>query len=152
MLLKTPLKWFIPILSPILKKIPGNEYFFKCINEGYGDFNGRARRSELWYYYLLYIIYYFIIMICVGVLIAIFSVLNLNNLGSIIVGILLFLAFVPFIVPSIAVAVRRLHDTGKSGWLFLIAFIPFGGLVLLIFYILDSTPGANQYGENPKGM
>jgi uncharacterized membrane protein YhaH (DUF805 family) len=57
------------------------------------------------------------------------------------------------IIPSIAVTVRRLHDTDRSGWWFLLSFVPLiGGLVLLVFEVLDSTPGANRYGPNPKGV
>lgn len=55
------------------------------------------------------------------------------------------------IVPSLAVAVRRLHDIGKNGLWLLIALIPFiGAIVLLVFYVTDSQPGDNQYGPNPK--
>jgi len=54
-------------------------------------------------------------------------------------------------VPSIAVAVRRLHDTERSGWWLLIALVPFiGAIVLLVFMVQDSKPGKNQYGANPK--
>lgn len=57
------------------------------------------------------------------------------------------------ILPSIAVAVRRLHDTGKTGWWLLISFIPLvGAIVLIIFYVSDSQPGSNKYGVNPKGL
>ncbi|WP_249138314.1 DUF805 domain-containing protein [Phenylobacterium montanum] len=55
-------------------------------------------------------------------------------------------------VPSLAVAVRRLHDSGKSGAWILVALVPvIGGLVLLVLYLLDGTPGDNQYGPDPKG-
>jgi len=55
------------------------------------------------------------------------------------------------LVPSLAVSVRRLHDTGRSGFWLLLAFVPLiGGLVLLVFEALDSQPGDNQYGPNPK--
>ena len=57
------------------------------------------------------------------------------------------------IVPSLALVVRRLHDTGKSGWFYLITFIPLiGGIWLLIIYCTDSENGANNWGENPKGI
>jgi uncharacterized membrane protein YhaH (DUF805 family) len=56
-------------------------------------------------------------------------------------------------VPSLAVAFRRLHDTGRSAWWILIALVPFvGAIVLLVFTCLDSTPGPNQFGQNPKGV
>jgi uncharacterized membrane protein YhaH (DUF805 family) len=55
------------------------------------------------------------------------------------------------IIPSIAVGIRRLHDTDKSGWWLLIALIPLiGGLVLLFFFVSDGTSGPNQYGPDPK--
>src|SRR4051794_8393565 len=57
------------------------------------------------------------------------------------------------LLPSIAVTVRRLHDTGRSGWWILISLIPIiGGIVLLVFMVLDSEPGVNQYGPNPKAV
>ena len=56
------------------------------------------------------------------------------------------------LIPSLAVSVRRLHDTGRSGWWFLLAFIPLiGALVLIYFMVQDSQAGSNQYGENSKG-
>jgi uncharacterized membrane protein YhaH (DUF805 family) len=56
------------------------------------------------------------------------------------------------LVPSIAVTVRRLHDTGRSGWWILISLVPvIGWIVLLVFMLTDSQPGSNQYGPNPKG-
>jgi uncharacterized membrane protein YhaH (DUF805 family) len=55
------------------------------------------------------------------------------------------------IIPSLAITVRRLHDTGKSGWMILLCLIPkVGGIILLAFMVLDSDPGPNQYGSNPK--
>ncbi len=57
------------------------------------------------------------------------------------------------LIPSLALCVRRLHDTGKSGWFFFISFIPLvGAILLLVFLATDSQPGPNQYGPNPKGM
>ena len=58
-----------------------------------------------------------------------------------------------FLLPSIAVAIRRLHDTGRTGWWLLLALIPLiGAIVLIVFYCLDSQPGENEYGPNPKGV
>lgn len=55
------------------------------------------------------------------------------------------------LIPSIAVGVRRLHDTGRTGWWLLIGFIPLiGAIVLIVFFVLDSQPGTNAYGPNPK--
>ncbi len=56
------------------------------------------------------------------------------------------------IIPTLAVAVRRLHDTDRSGWWILISLVPLiGSIVLLVFYVMDSTPGQNRFGPNPKG-
>lgn len=57
------------------------------------------------------------------------------------------------IIPSLAVCIRRLHDTGKSGWSLLFVLIPFiGSIILLIFLITDSQPGENKWGPNPKEL
>ena len=57
------------------------------------------------------------------------------------------------LIPALAVSVRRLHDTDRSGWWFLINFIPLiGAIVFLVFTVQDSKPGENQYGSNPKDM
>jgi uncharacterized membrane protein YhaH (DUF805 family) len=53
------------------------------------------------------------------------------------------------LLPSIGVTVRRLHDTNRSGWWFLLAFVPVVNIVLLVFLVLESTPGDNQYGPSP---
>lgn len=65
-------------------------------------------------------------------------------------GLALLLFWLATIVPSLAVTIRRLHDTGKSGWWVLLGLIPFVGLVLLVFLALDGEPGDNQYGPSPK--
>ena len=67
------------------------------------------------------------------------------------VGLLQGLYSLAILLPSLAVTVRRLHDTGRTGWWVLISLVPvIGGLILLIFMVLDSEPGTNQYGPNPK--
>jgi uncharacterized membrane protein YhaH (DUF805 family) len=64
---------------------------------------------------------------------------------------LLVVYYLAVLVPSLAVVVRRLHDTGRSGWWFLVGFVPFvGGIILLVFLVQDSAPGENEYGKNPK--
>lgn len=66
-------------------------------------------------------------------------------------GLLSGLYALAMIVPSIAVTVRRLHDTDRSGWWYLLVFVPLiGGLVILVFMFLDGTPGSNRFGRNPK--
>lgn len=111
----------------------------KSVFSQYAGFNGRARRSEFWYFYLFNII--------VAAVLGILS--SFLGFFSIISG----LYSLAILVPSIAVGIRRLHDIGKSGWFYLICFIPLvGSIILLIFFAKDSEPGENQYGPNPKGL
>ena len=106
----------------------------------YVGFSGRARRSEYWYWVLFYII--------IGVIASLLdrAVFNsTNSWFSYIVGLALFL-------PGLAVAVRRLHDTSRSGWWVLIGLIPvIGAIILIVFYVQDSH-GDNQYGPSPKAV
>lgn len=102
----------------------------------YAGFTGRARRSEYWFFYLATVVAYIVASIIDSII------------GTSILVILLALAL---IVPSIAVGIRRLHDTDKSGWFILIGLIPIiGAIVLIVFFVADSGPD-NQYGPNPKG-
>ena len=114
----------------------------------YATFKGRARRSEYWFIQL------FLIITNVAVGAIDFALMNgdvdrfIANGGGGIVG--LVWIFVT-IVPALAVLVRRLHDTGKSGWWVLMGFVPFAGaFVLFVFSVLDSTPGENRYGTSAK--
>src|SRR3954469_25884693 len=109
----------------------------------YAVFGGRAQRKEYWMFFLFNFIIT-IVLIGIDNLIGAFS----PQAG---IGLLLGLYCLAVLIPSIAVTVRRLHDTGRSGWWILIALVPFiGGIVLLVFMVLDSQPGENQYGPNPK--
>jgi uncharacterized membrane protein YhaH (DUF805 family) len=117
-----------------------------CLQLKYADFNGRARRSEYWWFALFVGLLFVVLEILFGVLGQASSTLT----G--IMGLLLLIVAVGLIVPSLAVGARRLHDTGKSGWWLLLNLVPFGGIVLLVFFLLDSTPGPNQHGANPKGI
>jgi uncharacterized membrane protein YhaH (DUF805 family) len=109
----------------------------------YADFTGRARRKEYWLYTLLLIV----------ALYAVIFVESMVGLGGMFLtyGALSLLLMLGTLIPSIAVGVRRLHDTGRSGWWMLIALVPLiGGIVLLIFMVLDGTRGPNEYGADPK--
>lgn len=104
----------------------------------YAVFEGRARRKEYW----MFVLFHVIVSIALALL---------ANVASIL-GILYILYILATLVPAIAVTVRRLHDTDKSGWFVLIAFIPFvGGLILLVLNILEGTKGPNKFGADPKG-
>lgn len=117
--------------------------YYLSVLKQYAVFSGRARRKEYWYFVLFNVIAGFIL----GFIDGITGMFNAEA-GIGLLGIIYSLAV---IIPSIAVAVRRLHDTGRSGWWLLIGFIPLiGALVLLVFFIFDSQSGENQYGKNPK--
>lgn len=114
----------------------------------YANFKGRARRSEYWYIQLF--------LVLTNLAVAAIDLILMNgdidrflaNGGGGIVGLVWILVT---IVPALAVLVRRLHDTGKSGWWILIGLVPFvGTIVLFVFSVLDSNAGANRYGESPK--
>ena len=103
----------------------------------YAVFNGRARPKEYWYFALFNII----ISIALAVIDAITGIGLLGGLYTLVV-----------LIPSIAVSVRRLHDTDRNGCWLLIALIPLiGAIVLLVLMVQDGKPGENQYGSNPKG-
>jgi uncharacterized membrane protein YhaH (DUF805 family) len=109
----------------------------------YAVFDGRARRKEYWMFFLITVVIT-AVLILIDILIGTFS----PQLG---VGLLAGIYSLAVLIPTIAVTVRRLHDTGRSGWWILLGLIPFiGGIILLIFMLLDSQPSANQYGPNPK--
>ncbi|MCP8968105.1 DUF805 domain-containing protein [Ectobacillus ponti] len=105
--------------------------------QNYVGFSGRARRKEYWMFALVN----FIIGLVFALLMQAADVFGLiSNLYSLAV-----------LLPSLAVSIRRLHDTGRSGWWLLISLIPIVGfIVLLVFFCQDSQSGENQYGENPK--
>lgn len=123
------------------------EYFKMAVTEKYAQFDGRSTRSEYWYFVLAYMLIAIAVCVVIGMLAFI-----LGDSGGVISMILfgaLLLGGLALIVPSIALSIRRLHDTGKSGWWYLIAFVPLGSIVLLVFMCLESQPGPNEYGPNP---
>lgn len=112
-------------------------YFTECFTKKYADFNGRSRRSEYWYFVLFNAIIGIVASVIDGVT------------GYPVLGTVYGLAA---LIPGIAVAVRRLHDTGRSGWWYLLVFTIIGIIPLIIWFATDGTPGTNEYGSNPKGI
>ncbi len=126
----------------------------------YANFSGRARRKEYWLWQLFLFLLFFALAtwlrLTVGPLeqlpapgleteIMVFpKAMQLPLVVASIAGLGLFL-------PSLAVIVRRIHDSGNSGWWILILLTGVGGIVLLIFGLMDGTPGENRYGPDPKG-
>ncbi|MDR0254966.1 MAG: DUF805 domain-containing protein [Stenotrophomonas maltophilia] len=112
----------------------------------YAQFEGRANRREYWMFQLFMLIVSAVLMVplVAGL------VMQSDVLG--IASIILFVVFwLATFVPVIAVTVRRLHDCNQSGWMYLLAFVPFGGLVIFVFALLPGTPQENAYGPVPSG-
>jgi uncharacterized membrane protein YhaH (DUF805 family) len=109
-------------------------------------FAGRARRKEYWMFALINFV------ICVALGIVAMTMLGASQKSALMIDAVLGVYFLLILLPSIAVTVRRLHDTGRSGWWFWIQLVPLvGPVVLFVFTVLDSTPGSNPYGPSPKG-
>lgn len=110
--------------------------WYLAVLKNYAGFSGRARRKEYWMFTLFHAI----------------AIAVLFGIGAAMDSMILYFIYVlATLVPSLAVTVRRLHDTGRSGGWFFIAFVPFvGGIILLVFTVLEGQPAANQYGPNPK--
>jgi uncharacterized membrane protein YhaH (DUF805 family) len=112
-------------------------YWKRAVLENYANFEGRARRAELWWFVLAN----FLIGLVFNVLIAIASIF----------WVLYIIFELAILIPGIAVGIRRLHDTDKSGWWLLIGLIPLvGAIVLIVFFATDGTRAPNQWGPSPK--
>ena len=119
-------------------------WYLKVLQQ-YTDFSGRARRKEYWMFFLFNMIFAFCAAIIDNILGLKFDQNSPYGFLYIVYGLFMFL-------PGLAVLVRRLHDVGKSGWWYFIAFIPIlGAIWLLVLLATDSNPGSNEYGANPKG-
>ncbi|MBV8315053.1 MAG: DUF805 domain-containing protein [Planctomycetaceae bacterium] len=122
----------------------------------YAVFSGRARRKEYWMFTLFNTLIASAIFIAAVLASDVATVLTKSGhspLSSLSIPLILafYLYALAVLVPCVAVTVRRLHDTGQSGWLCLLYLVPtFGTAALLVFMLLDSAPGQNQYGPNPK--
>jgi uncharacterized membrane protein YhaH (DUF805 family) len=119
-------------------------WYLKVLKQ-YADFNGRARRTEYWMFFLFNMIFAIVAMLLDN-----FLGIAMEEIGY---GPLYGLYALGMFIPGLAVGVRRLHDVGKSGWMMLIGFIPLiGAIWLLILMLTDSNSGVNEYGENPKEL
>ena len=112
-----------------------------CVLTKYADFSGRARRAEFWGF----------VVVNAAVYVMLLVLLLLLDPGPELVLALPGIFALAMLVPSLAAAVRRLHDTNKSGWLLLVALVPIvGSLILLFSYLGDSDEKTNDYGVSPK--
>ncbi len=126
----------------------GKNWWLEALKK-YAVFDGRARRKEYW----MFALFNSLVALAWAVEAIVFGVAP-ENQG-------LFVAFfwlptlysLAILLPSLAVMVRRLHDTDHSGWWTLISLVPLvGGIVLLVYLARDSDPSPNRYGPNPKGV
>ena len=120
--------------------------FQEAIRSGlskYITWQGRASRSEFWFFYLFFLIALVVASIIDGIL---------GTKTESGVGYLYILVVLGLFLPTISVVVRRLHDTDRSGWWYWIGLIPLVGLILLIvWWAAKGTTGSNQYGPDPLG-
>ncbi len=126
---------------------PGSpiDIYKSVLTEKYADFTGRARRAEYWWF----------VLVNFGVVIGLWIATVILGSISDALGVIGFLAigvyYLALIIPSIALSVRRLHDTNKSGWMLLLVLIPLvGSIVLLVFYLTDGDRATNNFGPSPK--
>lgn len=132
---------------------------FASMFKKYFDFKGRSRRSEFWLAYLanMLILLVFCIPFITTWVNAVFSMESGKSYSDLMLRLVVMLIITMvysliIFIPWISLMIRRLHDAGYSGlWLF-ICFIPFGYVALFVFFCLDSQPGTNRYGKNPKGI
>lgn len=118
-------------------------YFVRAFTKNYANFSGRARRKEYWGFVL-------------------FKMLNLVIFGlspfihqtsdlPLILIVITMVVGLALLIPGIAVTVRRLHDTDRSGWWYFLFLLPvLGVLVLLVFFCIEGTKGDNRFGADPK--
>jgi uncharacterized membrane protein YhaH (DUF805 family) len=110
--------------------------WYLAVLKNYVGFAGRARRTEYWMFFLF--------NIAIGIILEIIGLALRNE-------ILYYLYGLTVLLPALAVAVRRLHDTDRSGWYLLIGLIPLvGAIVLIVFLATEGQRGFNQYGPDPK--
>ena len=118
----------------------------RSVYGNYAKFDGRASRSEYWWFFLFSFLVALAFWVVALVLYA--ATRSAAVFGIVFAGIAIF--GIASLIPSIAVGVRRLHDTDRSGWWYLIAFIPYiGAIILLIFFALPSSPTYNRFGPPP---
>lgn len=117
------------------------EWYLKVVRDNYANFQGRARRQEYWMYALINLI--------IVIILSMFDTLLFSSGNNFISGIY----SLAVLLPGIAVSVRRLHDTDRSGWWLLLTFIPIVGvIILLIFMCVEGDHVNNRFGSNPKAL
>ena len=117
-----------------------------AIMNNYANFSGRASRSEYWWFAL----FGFVVNASANIIDAI---LGIEIISGSPYGPLTSIAILALLLPQISLVVRRLHDTGRSGWMYLLALIPcVGFIILLVFLVQDGEPHPNAYGDVPTNI
>jgi len=117
-------------------------WYLDVLKSKYAQFSGRSRRMEYWMFVLINV------LISIALVVVDFMAGTMSSAGLPLISGLYSLAV---LIPSLAVLIRRLHDTDRSAWWLLILLIPLiGSFVLLVFLFLDGTPGDNRHGASPK--
>ncbi|MEL6587463.1 MAG: DUF805 domain-containing protein [Pseudomonadota bacterium] len=105
----------------------------------FGRLDGRARRTEYFSLYLLQVFWYFAVLLTRPL-----------AFSEVAVALILLASGLVFVVPSISVTVRRLHDAGLSGWFTILFFVPFGAFVLFLMALIPPQPAGDRYGPDPR--
>jgi uncharacterized membrane protein YhaH (DUF805 family) len=115
-------------------------HWYTDVIKKYAVFDGRAARPEFWWCVLIN-------LIIAAVINLVFSAIGGRNTGQVVSD----LYSLAVLLPSLGVGIRRLHDTNRTGWWYLLVFIPvIGWIVLIVFLAMASDPGSNNYGPNPQ--
>ena len=123
------------------RQVSFKEAVVRALTQNYCNFSGRASRSEYWWFYLFSCIVSWVVSIIVSLF---SSDLSTMYIASMVVGL-------AFLLPSLGIAVRRLHDIGKSGWWMFISLIPLiGAIILIVWWCKDSQMEPNEYGPVPN--
>lgn len=119
----------------------------------FATFSGRAARSEYWWFTLYLLVTSIIVAViesALGLGSGVMETVDGGVAASYSGGPLSIIWSLGNLLPSLAVGVRRLHDTDRSGWWYLIAFVPLVGfIVLLVFFCSKGTTGSNRFGDDP---
>lgn len=125
-------------------------YFTKCMRL-YADGNGRAQRVEYWSFAFFYAV--FLILALVGDMVWNAVFLGIEDFENGFIPLLTVVVWLGFFIPGITVTIRRLHDVGMSGWLYLVGFFPYlGGLFLFVVSLIPSQRHTNEHGPHPKAV
>jgi len=124
----------------------------QCVTTKYASFSGRASRKEYWGFIFFYISLFFFIVIADTIGGGFERDATGDLLMSVWAATLIAILYILLLIPSLAVFVRRLHDTDHSAWWLFIALIPIiGSIVILYFLVIKGTDGSNRFGVDPLG-